>query len=73
MMAKLSPLEWVVAVLFGLAIYFGIIACVWVIWCFAWSSLWPEGPSTLIDPPFLPFVGATVLVVWLKSFLGVRK
>ena len=73
MRVKLSPLEWFIAVLSGLGVYFGIIACVWVVWGFAWSGIWPTGPEMLIDPPFLPFVGVTVIIVWLKSFLGVRK
>ncbi len=60
-------------VLIGLVVYGGIIAAIWGLWGYAWSSLWPEGPEMLIDPPFLPFVAAALLIVWLKSFLGAKK
>lgn len=73
MKAKLSPLEWLIAITFGLALYGAIMAGVWWLWGYTWSNLWPEGPVMLIDPPFLPFLAATILIVWLKSFLGAKK
>jgi hypothetical protein len=73
MKAKLSPLEWVLAISFGLGVYGSVMAAVWLLWGYAWSGLWPEGPEMLIDPPYLPFVAATMLVVWLRSFLGGKK
>lgn len=73
MKLNLNPLEWLVTVVFGGAVYMAIMACIWWVWCYTWSNLWPEGPSMLIDPPYLPFVAATILIVWLKSFLGVKK
>ena len=73
MKVRLSPLEWLISIAFCLVVYGGIMAGIWGLWCYVWSILWPEGPSMLIDPPYLAFVGTTILIVWLKSFLGVRK
>lgn len=73
MKLNLSPLEWLATIVITLVVYGGIMAAIWGLWCYAWSSLWPEGPATLIDPPFLPFLAVTLLIVWLKSFLGVKK
>ena len=73
MKLNLSPLEWVLTVVFGGALYLASMAGVWWLWCFVWSGLWPEGPGLLTDPPYATFVATTILIAWVKSFLGVKK
>lgn len=48
-----------------MAVWLLLVSGAWWLWCAVFGAVWPTGPAMLVSPPWLLFIGVTVLVTWL--------
>lgn len=64
----------ILAVLLVGGVVAGAVSLVWLLWIFVFTNVWPDGPVMVVNPPFLVFLAAWLLVGIVKNKLfKIRK
>lgn len=69
-MPHMNPAQnFVVDVVGGLTIFFGVLWAYWQLWSWAMPQLWPTGPEGIVHPAYWPFVMAWGGIVFVGFML----
>lgn len=56
-------------VVLGVAIAFGIITLVWLLWTWVMPQIWTTGPVNFIEPNYWLFIGMWILFVTILKVI----